>query len=119
MRTFSGARPSPPSWRGACGEWPSWLRWAPQAAVNPRRSGWVSSRHYGAVEDHTKEVLARRIEREGDDGQPGATILISQDTYEQVRERVQVDPDIPPLQAKGKAEPIPVYRVLGLSGLEV
>ncbi len=33
-------------------------------------------------------------------------------------DRVRVDPDVPPLQAEGKTEPIPVYRVLGLSGLE-
>jgi adenylate cyclase len=66
------------------------------------------------VEAYTKEVLARRIEQEGDDGQPEATILITQDTYEQVRERVRVDPNVPPLQAKGKKEPIRVYRVLGL-----
>ena len=71
------------------------------------------------VEGYTKQVLARRIEREGDDGQPGATILITQDIYEQVRDYVQVDPDVPPLQAKGKAEPIRIYRVLGLSELEV
>jgi adenylate cyclase len=68
------------------------------------------------VEDYTKQVLARRIEREGDDGQPGATILITQTTYEQVRDYVQVDPDIPPYQARGKEEPIRVYRVLGLLG---
>jgi len=47
------------------------------------------------VQDYTKEVLARRIEREGDDDQPGATILITQATYEQVRDRVRVDPDVP------------------------
>jgi adenylate cyclase len=70
------------------------------------------------VEAYTKEVLARRIEREGDDGQPGATILITQATYKQVRDCVRVDPDVSPLQAKGKTEPIPVYRVLGLSALE-
>jgi adenylate cyclase len=75
------------------------------------------------VEAYTKEVLAHRIEREGGDGQPGATILITQATYAQVLDRVQVDADIPPCQAKGKAEPILVYRVLGLSeserGMEV
>ncbi|MDY7039869.1 MAG: adenylate/guanylate cyclase domain-containing protein [Chloroflexota bacterium] len=69
------------------------------------------------VQDYTKDVLARRIAQEGDAGQPGATILITQSTYEQVKDRVQVDPDIPPYQAKGKAEPIRVYRVLGLSDL--
>ena len=71
------------------------------------------------VESYTKKVLGHLIEREGDDGQPGATILISQDTYKQVRERVRVDPDVPPLQAKGKTEAIRVYRVLGLSEPEV
>jgi adenylate cyclase len=71
------------------------------------------------VEHYTKQVLARRIEREGNDGQPGTTILITQATYEQVRDYVQVDPDVSPLQVIGKAEPIRIYRVLGLSGLEV
>lgn len=67
------------------------------------------------VESYTKEVLARRIAQTGDDDQPRATILITEDTYAQVRDQVLVDPDIPPYHAKGKAEPIPVYRVLGLS----
>ena len=67
------------------------------------------------VQDYTKEVLARRIAQKGDDGQPSATILITQATYEQIKDRVRVDPDIPPLHAKGKAKPIRVYRVLGLS----
>jgi adenylate cyclase len=67
------------------------------------------------VEDYTKEVLAHRIQQDGDDGQLGATILITQATYEQVKDRVWVDSDVPPLQAKGKTEPIPVYRVLELS----
>jgi len=71
------------------------------------------------VEDYTKEVLARHVEREGDGDQPRAIILISQATYEQVRDRVRVDPDVPPLRAKGKAEPIRVYRVLGIPDSEV
>jgi len=71
------------------------------------------------VEDYTKTVLARDIERAGDDGQPNATVLITQDTYELVKDCVQVDPDVPPLQAKGKAEPILVYRVLGLRDVEM
>ncbi len=70
------------------------------------------------VQDYTKEVLARRIAREGDSGLPEATILITQATYEQVKNHVRVDPDIPPLHAKGKAEPIRVYRVLGLRDRE-
>jgi adenylate cyclase len=71
------------------------------------------------VQDYTKDVLARRIAQEGDAGQPEATILITQSTYELVRDRVRVDSDIPPCQAKGKTEPIRVYRLLGLAGTEV
>ena len=67
------------------------------------------------VQDYTKDVLARRIEREGDDSLPGATILLTQATYQQLRDRVQVDPNVLPCQARGKAEPIRVYRLLGLS----
>ncbi|MFZ5918613.1 MAG: CHASE2 domain-containing protein [Chloroflexota bacterium] len=67
------------------------------------------------VQDYTKEVLARRLERDGDDEQPCATVLITQATYEQVQRQVQVDADVLPFQARGKAEPIRVYRVLGLS----
>jgi adenylate cyclase len=70
------------------------------------------------VQDYTKEVLACRIEQQGDDGQPCATILITQSTYEQVMEHVLVTPDVPSLQARGKAEPIRVYRVTGLAGQE-
>lgn len=67
------------------------------------------------VQDYTKDVLARSIAQEGDAGQPKATILITQTTYEQVKDSVGVDSDVPPCQAKGKAEPIRVYRVLGLA----
>ena len=65
------------------------------------------------VQDYTKEVLAWRIQREGDDGQPEATILITGATYAPVGDRVRVDPDVPPCQARGKADPILVYRLLG------
>jgi adenylate cyclase len=67
------------------------------------------------VEDYTKEVLAHRLEQEGDSGQPGAVILITQTTLEQVRDHVRVDSDVPSCQAKGKAELIPVHRLLGMS----
>jgi adenylate cyclase len=67
------------------------------------------------VQDYTKEVLARRIAREGDDRQPGTTILITHDTYALVKEQVAVDAGVPPCQARGKAQPIRVYRVQGLS----
>lgn len=66
------------------------------------------------IEGYTKEVLARRLAQEGDDGRPNTTILISHQTYCRVKDYVQVDSTIPPCRAKGKAEPIPVYRLLGL-----
>jgi adenylate cyclase len=50
------------------------------------------------VEEYTKEVLALRTGLGGDDAEPGATILISQATYEQVKDRVRVDSDIPLVQ---------------------
>lgn len=71
------------------------------------------------VQDYTKEVLASRIEREGDDGRPCAIILITQSTHDRVRERVRVSPDVLSLQARGKAEPVPVYQVIGLADQEV
>jgi adenylate cyclase len=71
------------------------------------------------VQDYTKELLARRLQVEGDDGQPCATILITHATYELVKGKVRVDPDVPPCQARGKADPIPVYRVLSLADSEV
>lgn len=67
------------------------------------------------IEGYTKEVLARQLAQTGDDGLPGATILITQATYNQIKDYVLVDGDIPPCQAKGKTMPIPVYRVLGLA----
>ena len=65
------------------------------------------------IQDYTKEVLARRLEQV-EDGRPSATILITQSTYEQVKEQVRVDRDVLPCQAPGKSDPICVYRVLGL-----
>jgi len=71
------------------------------------------------VQNYTKDVLAARIEREGDDGLPCAIILITQSTYDRVREHVRVIPDVLSLQARGKAEPVPVYQVIGLADQEV
>jgi class 3 adenylate cyclase len=71
------------------------------------------------VQEYTKDVLAHHIEQHGDDGKPRATILITEDTYEPIRNRVQIDACIPPLQAKGKKDPVRVYQVLGLSDLDV
>jgi adenylate cyclase len=70
------------------------------------------------VQNYTKEVLAARIEREGDDGRPCAIILITQSTYDRVREHVRVSPDVLSLQARGKAEPVSVYQVIGLADQE-
>lgn len=41
------------------------------------------------------------------------TILISEDVYQAVRETAWVDDSIPPYQARGKTQPLRVYRLLG------
>ena len=69
------------------------------------------------VAQRQQPVPERRVQQEGDDGQPGTIILITEATYAHVKDQVQVDPGIPPCHAKGKAEPIRVYRMLGLSEL--
>ena len=53
--------------------------------------------------------LAQRIESQTAPMQ----VLISQSTYEEVKEHVLAEP-LPPIVAKGKREPVIVYRVLGL-----
>jgi class 3 adenylate cyclase len=42
------------------------------------------------------------------------TVLLSADLYEQVREHVLVDESVPPFEARGKAEPLRVVRLLGI-----
>jgi adenylate cyclase len=68
------------------------------------------------IQEYTKDVPALRPEEQGDDNRPQAIILISEETYEQVQHQVRVDDSVPPLLARGKAEPIRVYRVLGMRG---
>ncbi len=66
------------------------------------------------VQDYTKEVLTRHLEQRGDDGHCCSTVLITEATYQQIKEYVRVDPNTPSFQAKGKSEPLRVYEVLGL-----
>ena len=61
------------------------------------------------VQEYTKHVL-----RLGQNGQPGATIYITDACYQQVRDQVLVDEYYTPFKARGKREPIQVYRVLAL-----
>lgn len=69
------------------------------------------------VETYARQMQFLYGEKEGE--QASATILITQQTYEQVRDHIEVDSNIPPLQAKGETEPIRVYQVLRLSNKEV
>lgn len=41
------------------------------------------------IEGYTKEVLARQLAQTGDDGRPGAAILITQATYSQIKNFVE------------------------------
>lgn len=67
------------------------------------------------IESHCK--VAMEIPRPAGGQVPEeVTVLISRDLYEQVREHVLVDEEIPPFAARGKGEPLHVVRVLGISG---
>ncbi|MEO0814070.1 MAG: adenylate/guanylate cyclase domain-containing protein, partial [Myxococcota bacterium] len=55
--------------------------------------------------------LAQRIESQTK--VTGASILISEATYEAVREHVRVEA-LPPVKVKGKREPVNLYAVQGL-----
>nr|HID14962.1 adenylate/guanylate cyclase domain-containing protein [Anaerolineae bacterium] len=53
--------------------------------------------------------LARRLQEAAGPGQ----ILLAQEAYQRVRERVEARP-LPPMKVKGFSEPITVYELLGL-----
>lgn len=48
---------------------------------------------------------------------PTMEVLVGEPTYRLVRDAVQVEP-VEPLDLKGKAEPVPAYRLIGVSGGE-
>ncbi|MDP8956584.1 MAG: AAA family ATPase [Actinomycetota bacterium] len=48
---------------------------------------------------------------------PAMEILVGEPTYRLVRDAVQVEP-VEPLDLKGKAEPVPAYRLIGVTGGE-
>jgi adenylate cyclase len=67
------------------------------------------------IEQHCKEVM--RVPRPpGGQVPETVTVLLSAELYEQVREYVLVDENVPPFEARGKAEPLRVVRLLGLRG---
>ena len=48
---------------------------------------------------------------------PANEVLLGESTYRLVRDAVDVEP-VTPLELKGKAEPVPAYRLIGVSGGE-
>jgi adenylate cyclase len=60
---------------------------------------------YTVIGDHVN--LACRLEQNAKAGE----IIITQATYDEVKTAVEVEP-MEPIKVKGKAEPIPIYRVL-------
>ena len=48
---------------------------------------------------------------------PAMEILVGEPTYRLVRDAVEVEP-VEPLDLKGKAEPVPAYRLIGVTGGE-
>ena len=55
--------------------------------------------------------VAARLEQAAEDGE----ILIGEHTLELVRDAVQVEP-VPPLDLKGKSEPVPAFRLIDVAG---
>lgn len=65
------------------------------------------------IESHCKAVM--EVPRPpGGEVPEHTTILISDALYQQVKDHVLADADVPPFAARGKAEPLKVYRLLGL-----
>jgi adenylate cyclase len=65
------------------------------------------------IEAHSK--VAMEIPRPpGGDVPETVTVLLSADLYEKVREHVVVDESVPPFEARGKAAPLQVVRLLGM-----
>ena len=65
------------------------------------------------IESHCK--VAMEIPRpSGGEVPETVTILISADLFRQVRDHVVVDESVPPFEARGKAEPVQVVRLLGM-----
>jgi adenylate cyclase len=55
--------------------------------------------------------LAQRLESAAREGE----ILVSQATYERIKDRVEVQPR-PPIPLKGKSVPVRIFEVVGLRG---
>ena len=55
--------------------------------------------------------VAARLEQAAPDGE----VLIGRQTHELVRDAVEVEP-VPPLDLKGKSEPVPAFRLVAVTG---
>lgn len=75
--------------------------------VSATAAGWKDFLDYTVIGDAVN--LACRLEENAKAGE----ILIAQATYDEVKDAVEVAP-LDPIRVKGKGNPIPIYRVLGL-----
>jgi len=66
------------------------------------------------IESHCKQVMAVPLPVGEWQVPETTTVLLGADLFEKVRDHVQVDAEIPPFEARGKADPVRVVRLLSV-----
>jgi class 3 adenylate cyclase len=70
--------------------------------------GGIEQRSFTAIGDTTN--LAARLQASATPGE----VLVSKTTYEAIRDRAETRP-VPPLELRGKTEPVDAYVLLGIA----
>jgi class 3 adenylate cyclase len=91
---------------------PDWPRFRAGAATGPAAVGYVGAeqqRNFAVIGDTTN--TAARLQTAAKTGE----VVISETTRDAIGEDADVEA-LPPVEAKGKREPVPAFRLLGLRG---
>jgi class 3 adenylate cyclase len=90
---------------------PGWPRFRAGVSTGPAlvgNVGGLEQRSFTAIGDTTN--LAARLQASATPGE----VLVSKTTYEAIHDRAETRP-VPPLELKGKAEPVDAYVLLGVA----